>query len=218
VTRATPDQLVPPDQPDLKASREFKASLARRGSRATRAIQATPDLKAFKVLLVRQAHKVQRVAAVVAELPRAFTKASLLLDVQAQALQSALVRLAALDGQAAPPAPPTVAPHPLVPVAGPEPLARFAAGTFCQSALDAANRREDAAKAYAAAAVASDVPSPDAHLVSKGLVPRVDFREGFACAGWHQRPRSTPPAYSQLTCLIPIMRRHGATSSPRPPR
>jgi hypothetical protein len=27
-----------------------------------------------------------------------------------------------------------------MPVAGPEPLARFAAGTFCQSALDAANR------------------------------------------------------------------------------
>ena len=72
---------------------------------------------------------------------RKFAGASLQLDVQAQALQSALVRLAALDGQAAPPAPPTVAPHPLVPVAGPEPLARFAAGTFCQSALDAANRR-----------------------------------------------------------------------------
>ena len=66
-----------------------------------------------------------------------------LVPLQSDTLQSAraLVCLAALDGQAAPPALPTVAPHPPVPVAGPEPLARFAAGTFCQSALDAANRR-----------------------------------------------------------------------------
>ena len=49
--------------------------------------------------------------------------------------------VAALDGQAAPPALPTVAPQPPVPVAGHEPPSRFAAGTFCQSALDAANLR-----------------------------------------------------------------------------